>query len=106
MNQKLDKTKLRIYFHSHDVGSLNSLLTSIAKTALELNVKISIVSLPTKRKLFSLLSSPTVYKSSRDQYEFVMHTRMVEIKKITQEGSKLFERTLIPSSIKMSMRYV
>jgi len=102
----MEKNKIRIYFYSHDVSVLNSLLSSIAKTALELNVKISIVSLPTKRKLFSLLSAPSLCKYARDQYEFVTHTRMVEIKKINQEGSKLFERTLVPSSVKMSMRYV
>lgn len=102
----MKKNKLRIYFSSPDHVALDGVIKSIVKAAQESGVPLSLVALPTKRKLVTLLSSPFVYKTSRDQYELIQHVRMIEIRQITANGSGFFDKISVPASIRMVVRYI
>jgi len=73
----LNKRSLNLYY---------LFLISIFK---KLDKKISRINLPTIKKRITLLKSPHVYKSTREQFQFTLYKRLIVINKLDTNLLKL-----------------
>lgn len=79
MNDKIN-TRIRIRLESFNSQLLNSSCTKIIDIIKTLNINdLSIVPLPTKKRIYCVLRSPHVDKDSREHFEIRIHKRVLEI---------------------------
>ncbi len=72
--------KIRIKLRSFDHTLVDKSTEKIVKTAKLSGAVVSgPIPLPTKRKVFTVLRSPHVNKTARDQFELCSHKRMIDI---------------------------
>ena len=75
-----EKIRVRLESFNHELltTSCRKILNLIQDTDLE-NVGISVVSLPTNKRIYCVLRSPHVDKDSREHFELRIHKRIIEI---------------------------
>ena len=79
MNSNLT-TKIRIRLESFNSELLTSYCQKIVNTLKNTEINyLSIVSLPTTKKIYCVLRSPHVDKDSREHFELRTHKRLLEI---------------------------
>jgi ribosomal protein S10 len=92
INQYIDFMKKRQNMFTFQKTNINILNTSVA-------------SLPRKRNFFTVLRSPHVNKTARDQFEIRMYKRLVRYKiEGTQDGIKNFINSLKVNSNGISLK--
>lgn len=76
----MKKQKIRLTLKSYDHQLLDKAVKQIAlavkRTGSDL---VGPVPIPRKRKCFTVLRSPHVYKESREQFELITHKRILDI---------------------------
>ena len=90
MSAKKDQSpKLRIKLKSYDVrmleASVGKVISLLIKSGAEVKGPIP---LPKKRKVYTVLRSNFKFKSSREQFERISYTRMIDV---TETGPKTVE---------------
>jgi small subunit ribosomal protein S10 len=90
MPAKKDQSpKLRIKLKSYDVrmleASVGKVISLLIKSGAEVKGPIP---LPKKRKVYTVLRSNFKFKSSREQFERISYTRMIDV---TETGAKTVE---------------
>ncbi|MDR0650666.1 MAG: 30S ribosomal protein S10 [Candidatus Peribacteria bacterium] len=90
MPAKKDQSpKLRIKLKSYDVrmleASVGKVISLLIKSGAEVKGPIP---LPKKRKVYTVLRSNFKFKSSREQFERISYTRMIDV---TETGTKTVE---------------
>jgi small subunit ribosomal protein S10 len=70
---------IRIRLKSFDHKSIDRAAKEIVETAKRTGAQVRAVPLPTRMERFTVLISPHVDKSARDQYEIATHKRLVII---------------------------
>ena len=90
MTTKKDlKPKLRIKLKSYDVKMLESSVSKVVGLLLKSWAEIKWpIPLPKKRKLYTVLRSNFKFKDSREQFERMTYSRMVDV---TETGPKTME---------------
>ena len=83
------KPKLRIKLKSYDVKMLESSVSKVVGLLLKSWAEIKWpIPLPKKRKLYTVLRSNFKFKDSREQFERITYSRMVDV---TNTGPKTME---------------
>jgi small subunit ribosomal protein S10 len=87
---KKDQTpKLRIKLKSYDVRMLESSVSKVVGLLVKSGAEIKgPIPLPKKRKVYTVLRSNFKYKKSREQFERISYTRVVDV---VETGSKTME---------------
>ena len=81
--------KLRIKLKSYDIKMLESSVGKIMSLLIKSWAEIKgPIPLPKRRKLYTVLKAHFVYKDSRDQYERITYTRLIDV---VETGSKTIE---------------
>ncbi len=76
----MKKHKIRLTLKSYDHQLLDSAVKQIVLTAKRTGSNIvGPVPMPTRRKCFTVLRSPHVNKTSREQFELATHKRILDI---------------------------
>lgn len=75
MSQKI-RIKLKSYDHNLVDKSAEKIVKAVKSTGAIVNGPIP---LPTKKKIFTVLRSPHVNKKSRDQFEYCVYKRLIDI---------------------------
>ncbi|MCK9467471.1 MAG: 30S ribosomal protein S10 [Candidatus Absconditabacterales bacterium] len=89
MAKKELKPKLRIKLKSYDVKILESSVGKVVGLLVKSGAEIKgPIPLPKKRKLYTVLRSNFKYKSSREQFERMTYSRMLDV---TEMGPKTME---------------
>lgn len=98
----------RIRFFSNDHRILDSLVKSIVDAAKKSTVvDISVVMIPTTRKLFTVLRSPTIYKESRDQYKVETKKRLVILTpKVGGSAADILREVVVPAGVEMTFEVI
>jgi small subunit ribosomal protein S10 len=87
-----------------DSRLLDSVVAKISNFA-QLNlVKMSAIALPSSSKLFTVLKSPFVYKTSRDQYFLCKKKRVIILYLKPGQSIDLFKDISIPSGVHLEVR--
>ena len=75
-----EKIRVRLESFNHELltSSCRKILNLIQDIDLE-NVGVSVVSLPTNKRIYCVLRSPHVDKDSREHFELRIHKRIIEI---------------------------
>ncbi len=87
--------------------NLDSYLFFIKKTIKACKIKFKLINLPSKKKKFTVIKSPHVNKKSRDQFQVIKYTKVVELGVEKNESFKI--NTLIlnkPKYIKLKIRRI
>lgn len=83
------KPKLRIKLKSYDVKMLESSVSKVVGLLIKSWAEIKWpIPLPKKRKLYTVLRSNFKFKDSREQFERITYSRMVDV---TNTGPKTME---------------
>ncbi|HKL43847.1 MAG TPA: 30S ribosomal protein S10 [Candidatus Absconditabacterales bacterium] len=83
------KPKLRIKLKSYDVKMLESSVSKVVGLLLKSGAEIKgPIPLPKKRKLYTVLRSNFKFKDSREQFERMTYSRMIDV---TETGPKTME---------------
>jgi small subunit ribosomal protein S10 len=87
---KKDQTpKLRIKLKSYDVRMLEASVSKVVGLLVKSGAEIKgPIPLPKKRKVYTVLRSNFKYKKSREQFERISYTRVVDV---VETGSKTME---------------
>jgi small subunit ribosomal protein S10 len=77
---KQSKQKIRIRLKGYDQRTLDRAAADIVETAKRTGARIAgPIPLPTKREIYTVLSSPHVDKKAREQFEIRTHLRLLDI---------------------------
>ena len=87
--KKDQSPKLRIKLKSYDVRMLESSVSKVVGLLVKSGAQIKgPIPLPKKRKVYTVLRSNFKYKKSREQFERISYTRVVDV---VESGSKTME---------------
>ena len=99
------REKIRIKLKGYDHELVDRSVEKIIGTAKETRAKISgPVPLPTERKLYTVLRSPHVNKTSMEHFERKIHKRLVDIKEPTNETINALMDIELPTGIDVEIK--
>ena len=100
MNQEL-----RIRLSSYDQQLLDLSVKKIVEISKNTGAKISgPIPLPTKKEIFTILRSPHVNKSSREQFERRTHKRLIILKDVNATTIDSLKRLIVPTGIEINIK--
>ncbi len=100
MNQEL-----RIRMSSYDQQLLDLSVKKIVEISKNTGAKISgPIPLPTKKEIFTILRSPHVNKSSREQFERRTHKRLIILKDVSAQTIDSLKRLNVPVGIEINIK--
>lgn len=72
--------KIKMKLKSYDYYLLDKSVFTIVKFVISTGAKVNgPIPLPTKKKIYTVLRSPHVHKTSREQFQLSSYTRLLEI---------------------------
>ena len=87
--KKDQNPKLRIKLKSYDVRMLEAAVGKVISLLIKSGAQVKgPIPLPKKRKVYTVLRSNFIYKSSREQFERISYTRIIDV---TEMGAKTVE---------------
>jgi len=99
------KTRIRVRLKAYDHRVIDEAANKIVETALLTGAKVSgPVPLPTKRHLFTVLTSPNTDKNSQDHYEMLVHKRLVDILDPTNKTIDSLQHLDMPAGVDIEIR--
>ncbi len=107
MSAKKDKQKprLRIKLKSYDVKMLESSLGKVTGLLMKSGAEIiGPVPLPKKRKMYTVIKSPFVYKDWREQFERWTYTRLIDIVKTWPKTVEYLQNLTIPVWVSVDVK--
>lgn len=97
--------ELRIKLYSYDHKLLDQSVKKIIEVAKSTGVEVKgPIPLPTKTEIFTILRSPHVNKSSREQFEKRTHKRLIILTNTNSETMEKLKRVSIPTGIEIKIK--
>ncbi len=97
--------KIRIRLKAYDHKMLDQSLTEIVATAQRTGARISgPILLPTQYRRYTVLRSPHVDKKSREQFEFRVHKRLVDIIDPTPQTMDALMKLDLPAGVDVEIK--
>lgn len=98
------KQHWKVSLYSMDSKLLEQTVKKITGVA-QLNfVKFTVVGLPSKNQLFTVLSSPFIYKTTRDQYYYCQKKRVIYLYLRQDQSIDLFRDVEVSSGVEISVK--
>jgi len=94
----------RVCLESYDSKLLDVVVKKICTIAQTNLIKLSVVALPSKNKLFTVLRSPFIYKTARDQYYLCSKKRVIFLHLQLGQTIDLFRDISIPSGVGINVK--
>lgn len=105
MSSKKSSPKLRIKLKSYDLAMLESSVTKVVGLLIKSWASIKgPIPLPKKIKKFTVIKSHFVYKDSRDQYERITHTRLIDVVETWSKTVEFLQNLSIPVWVSVEVR--
>ena len=102
---KQSKQKIRIRLKGYDQRLLDRSTEDIVETAKRTGAAIAgPIPLPTRREIFTVLTSPHVDKKSRDQYEIRTHKRLIDILNPTSKTIDALKTLTLPAGVDIKIK--
>jgi small subunit ribosomal protein S10 len=82
-NNKKNLPKIRIKLKSYDLRMLESTVSKIMSLLIKSGAKVKgPIPLPKKKRIYTVLRSHFVYKDSREQFERIIYSRLIDVVKL------------------------
>jgi len=107
MPKAISKTenKVRIRFKSYDHRLLDKYLREIVNLLSREGISIrGPVPLPTEYRRYTVNRSPFIYKDAREQFEIVIHKRIIDIINPSQRVLELLNSLDLPAGIEVEIK--
>ncbi len=97
--------KIRIKFMSYDSRLVEDAAAKIAKIVKDTGATlIGPIPLPTKKKLFVVLKSPHVNKTSREKFQLHTYVRLLEIYSTSSKTIDALMKIELPSGVQVEIK--
>lgn len=102
---KQQKQKIRIRLKGYDQRQLDRSTADIVETAKRTGARVvGPIPLPTRREIYTVLSSPHVDKKAREQFEIRTHKRLVDILDPTGKTIDALKTLTLPAGVDIKIR--
>ena len=95
------KIKLKSYDHALLDKAVEKIISNVKRTGAKI---IGPVPLPTKKEIFTVLRSPHVNKTAREQFERRTHKRWIEIKNQNAKTIDALSHLDLPSGVDIEIK--
>jgi small subunit ribosomal protein S10 len=103
--KKMDENKIRIKLKAYDFRLLDKSVAEIVKNTRNTGAKIvGPIPLPTERTLYTVLRSPHVDKKSQDQFEMIVHKRLIDIVNPTPQTTGALKKLSLPAGVHVEIK--
>ena len=103
--QKNPKTKLRIKLKSYDIKMLESSVGKVVGLLIKSWAAIKWpIPLPKKRKLYTVLRSNFKFKDSREQFERMTYSRMIDVVETGPKTMEYLQNLAIPVGVLVDVK--
>ena len=97
--------RIRIRLKSFDHRMIDRSAADIVRTARNSGAKIvGPIPLPTKRRVFTVLRSPHIDKTSREQFEMRTHKRLIDIIDSTPQTIDSLMKLDLPAGVEVEIK--
>lgn len=97
--------KIRIKLRSFDYSLVDKSAEKIVKTVKITGAIVSgPIPLPSKRKIFTVLRSPHVNKTSREQFELCSHKRLIDIYSTSSKTVDALMKLELPAGVDVEIK--
>lgn len=97
--------KIRIKLRSYDHSLVDKSAEKIVKTVKATGAIVSgPIPLPSRRKIFTILRSPHVNKTSREQFELCSHKRMIDIYSTSAKTVDALMKLELPGGVDVEIK--
>lgn len=98
--------RLRIKLRAYDYRVLDSSVKEIVQTAKDTGARVAgPIPLPTEINKFTVIRSPHVNKTSREQFEMRTHKRLVDIVEPTQQTIDSLMKLDLSTGVDVEIKY-
>ena len=97
--------KIRIRLKAYDYKVIDQSAKQIVNTALRTGATVNgPVPLPTRRKIYTVVKSPHVFKKGREQFEMRVHKRLIDIMNPTAQTIDNLTHLSLPAGCDIEMK--
>ena len=97
--------KIKIRLKAYESATLDRSAFEIVRTAKRTGAEISgPIPLPTQRTLYTVLRSPHVNKKSREQFQMLIHKRLIEITKSSPQTLDALTKRDLPAGVDIEIK--
>jgi small subunit ribosomal protein S10 len=105
MSKSEKANRIRIRLKAYDYRLLDKSVAEIVKNTRDTGAKIvGPIPLPTERTLYTILRSPHVNRKARDQYEMLVHKRMIDIINATPQTTSALKKLNLPAGVHVEIK--
>ena len=105
MAKKAIENKIRIKLKAYDFRLLDKSVAEIIKSTKNTGAKIiGPIPLPTERTLYTVLKSPHVNKKAQEQFEMLVHKRVIDIVDPTPQTTGALKKLSLPAGVHVEIR--
>jgi len=98
------KPAMRIKFKSYDLRMLDATVAKVMAVLIKSWAKIKWpIMLPKRRKMYTVLKAPFVYKDAREQFERITYSRMIDIEKLGEKTIEYLNNVQIPVGVMVDL---
>jgi len=99
------KNRIRIRLKAYDFRLLDKSVAEIVKNTRNTGAKIvGPIPLPTERTVYTVLRSPHVDKKSQDQFEMLVHKRVIDIINPTPQTTGALKKLSLPAGVHVEIK--
>ena len=99
------KQKIRIRLKAYDHALIDQAAERIVDTAKRTGSTVSgPIPLPTDRTIYTVLRSPHVDKKSQDQFQMLVHKRLIDILNPTQQTTNALKKLSLPAGVHVEIK--
>ena len=103
--KKDQNPKLRIKLKSYDVRMLESAVGKVISLLIKSGSQVKwTITLPKKRKVYTVLRSNFKFKSSREQFERISYTRIIDVTEMWAKTVEYLQNLSIPVGILVDVK--
>lgn len=103
MEQTKPGSQWKAKLKSIDSKIIDSVVKKIVAVSKMNMIKFSVIALPSKNRLFTVLKSPFIYKTARDQYFLCEKKRVIYLYFKAGQSIDLFRNIDIPSAVSIDV---
>ena len=97
--------KIRIRLKAYDYRLLDKSVAEIINNTKNTGAKIvGPIPLPTERTLYTVLRSPHVNKKAQDQFEMLVHKRVIDIVSPTPKTTGALKKLSLPAGVHVEIK--